>query len=50
VVRGGAHPSSGAVWKRCRIFGATTFDGVESRTVVVDGRGVLLQLEGGGEG
>jgi hypothetical protein len=50
AVRGGAYPSSDAAWRRWRSFGATTFCGGEGRTVVADGHGMLLQLEGGGEG
>jgi hypothetical protein len=48
-IGGGAHPSSGAVRRRRRSLGATAFDSGGGCTVVTDGRGVPLQLGGGGQ-
>jgi hypothetical protein len=40
--------SGGATWRRRRSLEVTAAGGGEDRTVVAEGRGTLLQLEGGG--
>jgi hypothetical protein len=46
AVRGGAHPSGGAVWRRWRMLRAAVFNGGEAAPMTDDIDGVALQCQG----